>query len=195
MSSANAPYGLRAAYHETGGVIRARTIINGIASGYATGIFQGCGVKLVTGGTIELAGVSDPFVGAFIGCQYTPSAGARPVFSNQWPASTTYITTEPMYAWFYDDPQIVYNIQSAGSVAQTAIGDQADFATRVTNGGNTTTGYSNDRISTTLAGAAAQALLRIVDLYYGPDNAWGDSFTQVSVMIAEHQYLADRVAI
>lgn len=152
-------------------------------------------MKLVTGGTIELAGVSDPCVGAFIGCQYTPSAGARPVFSNQWPASQTYITTEPMYAWFYDDPQIVYNIQADGAIAQAGIGDQADLATRVTNGGNTTTGYSNDRLSSTLAGAGNQALFRIVDLYYGPDNAWSDTYTVVSVMIAEHQYLADRTAI
>lgn len=192
MSAANAPFGLRPIYHPSG-VIRPRVLALGIASGYATGIFAGAPVKLVTGGTIEIAGVSDPFVGAFIGVQYTPSGG-RPIFSNQWPASATYVTTEPMNAFFTDDPDIEYAIQSAGVVAQTAIGDQADFAARVTNGGNTTTGYSNDRISTTLAGAAAQALLRILDLVPGPDNVWGDAFTMVRVQIAEHQYRADRVA-
>lgn len=195
MPATNAPFGLRAAYHFLGGQVTPTVLPLGIASAYNTAIFQGCPVKYVTGGTIELAGVSDPFVGAFVGVQYTPTAGARPVFSNQWPASQAYVTTEPMFAIFYNDPMIVYDIQASGVIAQTAIGDQADFATRVTNGGNTTTGYSNDRISTTLAGAGSQALLRIVDLYPGVDNAWGDAFTTVRCLIAEHQFVADRVAI
>lgn len=189
MSSESAPFGLAPVYHPSG-IVRPKVIKDGIASGYATALYKGCPVKLVTGGTIELAAVGDAFVGAFLGVRYETSDGV--VISNKWTASSTY-TAGTCEVLISDDPQIVYRIQADGSIAQAGIGDQADFVNPGT--GDSTTGLSSAQIDATLVGAASNAQLRIVGLSEEPDNEWGDSYTTVLVQVAEHQYVADKAAI
>jgi hypothetical protein len=87
----------------------------------------------------------------------------------------------------------VYDIQCDGSLAQTAIGDQANFSNIAA--GSTTTGLSAATISSSLAGAGNAAQLRIIGLYNGVDNAWGDAYTTVQVQINQSQYQASVNAI
>ena len=62
----------------------------GIASGYATSIFNGDAVKLVTGGTVE----RDTFdaamtpIGVFVGCSFTDPSTEQKTFKQYYPAST-----------------------------------------------------------------------------------------------------------
>jgi hypothetical protein len=112
--------------------------------------------------------------------------------SNYWPANTAY-QAGTCVAYFYNDPLIVYEVQADGSLAQTAVGDQADLSN--TTAGSATTGLSACTLSTTLAGAGASAQMRIVDLAPYPDNAWGDAFTIVRVTINEAQFQASVNAI
>ena len=183
MSATSAPFGLRPAFHPSG-LDRAQALAGGIASAYGSDILKGQPVKYVTGGTIQPAAAGDAFVGAFAGVEWTDTTGRRRV-SNYWPASTAY-QTGSCVAYFYNDPNIVYEVQADGSLAQTSLGDEADLSN--TTAGSTTTGLSQCTISTTLAGAGNTAQMRIVDLAPYPGNAWGDSYTIVRATVAKFQF-------
>ena len=95
-------------------------------------------------------------------------------------------------AYFYSDPNIVYEIQADGTLAQTSIGDEADLSN--TTDGSTTTGLSQCTLSISVVGANGVAQMRIVDIAPYPDNDWGDTFVIVRAVIAEHQYGQIRVS-
>ena len=190
MSALANPFGMRPVYHPSG-IIRPDELDDGIASGYATAIYMHDPIKMATTGVIQVCAAGDAMLGVFMGCQYIPAAGQRMVFSANWVASTTYVAGT-MKAFYTMDPDLRYEIQANGSLARTAIGDEADI---VYTAGNATTGLSAVAISTTLAGAGNPAGLRILNLARDVDNAWGDAFTIVQVMIAEHQYRAVANAI
>jgi hypothetical protein len=189
MSATNAPFGMRPAFHPSG-LDRAQALANGIVSGYSSDILKGQPVKYVTGGTIEQVTSTEAFVGAFAGVEWTDTTGRRRV-SNYWPANTAY-QTGSCVAYFYNDPNIVYEIQADGSVAQSAVGDEADFSNLTA--GSTTTGLSQCTLSSSLAGANNSAQMRIVDLAPIPGNAWGDSFTIVRATVAKFQFGQVRVS-
>lgn len=183
MSATSAPFGLRPAFHPSG-LDRAQALADGIVSAYPSAILKGQPVKYVTGGVIEPAAAGDAFVGAFAGVEWTDTTGRRRV-SNYWPANTAY-QTGSCVAYFYNDPNIVYEVQAAGSLPQSSLGDEADLSN--TTAGSTTTGLSQCTLSTTLAGAGNTAQMRIVDLAPYPGNAWGDSFTIVRATVAKFQF-------
>lgn len=185
MSSTNAPFGMRPAFHPSG-LDRAQALADGILSGYTSDILKGQPVKMDTSGQIQAAAAGNSFLGAFAGVEWTDTTGRRRV-SNYWPANTAY-QTGSCVAYFYSDPNIVYEIQAEGPLAQTSIGDQADLSN--TTAGSTTTGLSQATLSTTLAGAGATAQMRIIDIAPYPGNAWGDAFTIVRATISKHQFTA-----
>lgn len=190
MSSTSAPFGLRPSFHPSG-LDRPVALANGIASGYSTGLLKGQPVALNSSGVIITATAGSAFQGAFAGQEYTDTTGRRQV-SNQWIASTAY-TTGSQVTYYYSDPNIVYDIQADGSLAQTSIGDQANFTN--VSAGSTTTGLSQCTISTSLVGSSAVGDLRIIGLYNGVDNAWGDAYTIVQVQVSRSQFVATINAI
>lgn len=190
MSSTSAPFGLRPSFHPSG-LDRAIALPNGIASAFASGILKGQPVALNTSGNIIAATAGSAFLGAFAGHEFTDLTGRRQV-SNQWVANTAYQTGSEI-TYYYSDPNIVYDIQANGSLAQTAIGDQANFASITA--GSTTTGLSQCMISTTLAGSSAVGDLRIIGLTPAVDNEFGDAFTVVQVQVSRSQFVATINAI
>lgn len=183
----SAPFGMRPVFHPSG-IMRARALDNGIASGYASSIFLGDPVRLTSTGQINVGTGSNSILGSFAGCEFVDTFG-RYRMSSYWPANTT---GTQVRAWFHDDPVLVYAIQANGPVAQAAVGDQANIVNPGT--GNTSTGISAAALSSTLAGTGVQAILRIIDVYDDPNNAWGDAFTVVLTQIANHQYVNPIVA-
>jgi hypothetical protein len=190
MSSTNAPFGLRPIKHPSGQV-RPYQLAEGIATAYASTIYQNQPVKLVTGGTIELAAPGDAFIGTFCGCQYTDSGTNKRIITNKWPAAGAYVAGS-MTATFTRDPEIVYEIQATASIPQASLGACADISN--TTIGNATTGISGVTMGTTIA-AASSGQLEILDVSLVPDNAWGDSYTVVQVRINEHQERASVVGV
>jgi hypothetical protein len=191
MPSTSAPFGLRPAFHPSG-LDRAQALANGIqavstsgnvSAGYATTILKGQPVKMNTAGYIEVAAAGDSFLGAFAGVEWTDSTGRRRV-SNYWPANESFLVGS-VVAYFYSDPNIVYEIQTDGTVAQSVIGGEADLSN--TTAGSTTTGLSQATLSNSVAGSGT-AQMRIIDIAPYPDNAWGDSFVIVRATIAEYQF-------
>ena len=187
MSTTSQPFGLRPAYSPSG-VIRPTAYT--IASAYGANLLQNQPVKSGADGTLQAAaiGPGDRFIGSFQGVEFTDSDGRRRV-SNKWTASTT--ATE-IVAYATLDPSVVFEIQANGSVAVSDIGSQADVTTITA--GSTTTGLSAVMLDTATLTNSGNAMLRIINIAPGPDNAAGDSFTVVQVQVAEHQNVADRAA-
>jgi hypothetical protein len=160
-----------------------------IASGYATAIFYGDAVKLVTGGTVE----RDTFdaamtpVGVFLGCTYTdPNLGYK-VFRQSYPASTVASDIE---AYVVDATDVLFKAAvvssgtTIGDLAQTDIG--ANVA-GVDNTGDSTSGNSRCAISDTSA-TTNTLPFRIVVLVEETKNSSG-GFTEAYVKWnAGHQY-------
>ena len=197
MSSTSAPFGLRPAYHPSG-LDRAQALANGIPSAYNTDIFKGQPVRYQTTaiggtlGTICPATTSGAWVGSFAGVEFTDTTGRARV-SNYWPANTAY-TAGSCTAYFYNDQNIVYEIQTDATIAQTAIGNEYNFAS-VTSG-STTTGLSACLLGvSTAVGSGVQGQMRVVDIAPYPGNAWGDSYVIVRVVCANSQFFGAVTAI
>ena len=187
MSATNAPFGLRPAFHPSG-LDRAQALAGGIPSAYSSDILKGQAVLYVAGsGVIEpVNATGDALSGAFAGVEWTDTTGRRRV-SNYWPANTAY-QTGSCVAYFYNDPNIVYEIQADGSVAQTAIGLDANLSNFAA--GSNVTGLSQATMAATPLSTGAQGQLQILDIAPYPDNNWGDAFTIVRVQVARRQIAA-----
>ncbi|MCA3573138.1 MAG: hypothetical protein IOC86_04425 [Aestuariivirga sp.] len=159
-----------------------------ILTGYGVNILQNQPIKIGTNGTVEAAAIGDRFVGTFQGVEFTDSEGRRRV-SNRWVASTA---ATDIVAYVTVDPTIVYEIQSSATIAVSDIGSQADYT--VITAGSTVTGLSQLMLDAATLTPSANAALRIINASPGPDNAFGDAFVILQVQIAEHQFVADRVA-
>jgi hypothetical protein len=185
MSSTSAPFGLQPIYHTSGSVRpQAFTLVDN----YAATLLQNQPVKIGTNGALQAAAAAEAFIGVFQGVEFTDSDGRRRV-SNKWIAST--LGTD-IVAYATSDPQIVYQIQTNATVALTNIGNQADTTAAGT--GSTVTGLSNMMLDTATITTSGSAQLRIIGLTPYADNAFGDNFVVVQVEVAEHQFVADRVA-
>lgn len=180
MPSTANPFGLRPV-EGPAGAIRQRAYT--IASGYATSLYKFGAVNLASDGTIvaATAGDTNKVLGVFLGCEYTDSAGKRQI-SPYWPASTT--ATE-IVAYVCDDPDQIYLVQNAGSVAQTNIGNHCQI---VAGTGSTITGISNAAASNTMGTTASQLI--IIGFDGAPDNAIGDSYTNILVRLGTHPFRA-----
>jgi len=187
MSATSTPFGLRPAFHPFG-LDRAQALAGGITSGYATQILKGQPVAYSASAGVIVPVTANStnaaWSGAFAGVQWTDTTGRARV-SNYWPANTAY-TAGTCTAYFYNDNNIVYEIQADGSMAQTTIGNEYLF-TNVTNG-SSTTGLSQATLgASTAVGNATQGQMRVVDLAPYVDNAWGDSYTIVRVVNSNSQ--------
>jgi len=209
MSATNAPFGLRPAFHPSG-LDRAQALANGITSGLAVNILKGQPVVYSVAATVGSTGAANgtiipaatpgnsaatsgyQVIGAFAGVEFTDTTGRRRV-SNYWPASTAF-QTGSCVAYFYNDQNIVYEIQADGSLAQTAIGGEYNFS--AITAGSTTTGLSLATLASASAQAnGAQGQMRVVDLAPYPDNAWGDAYTIVRVTMSYSQFVAATTAV
>jgi hypothetical protein len=181
MASVSSPFGLRPAYHRGGGTIRPKE--RPIAAAYATAIYSGAPVTLNASGSLELAGSgNDDFIlGIFTGVEYTEATGNRKV-TNVWPGAVSGATD--IKAYVVEDPEVVYVVQANGSVAATAVGEQAQIVSPGT--GSAVTGLSTAGLAQSTLGTTARQL-QVVDIAPGPDNAAGDAFTNVHVIIAQHR--------
>ena len=187
MSATSAPFGLRPAFHPSG-LDRAQALAGGIPSGYSSDILKGQPVLYVAGsGVIEpVNATGDAVSGAFAGVEFTDTTGRRRV-SNYWPANTAY-QTGSCVAYFYNDPNIVYEIQADGSVAQTSIGLDANFSNFAA--GSNVTGLSQATLNASVLSTGVQGQVQILDIAPYPDNNWGDAYTIVRVQVARRQIAA-----
>ena len=193
MSATSAPFGLRPAFHPSG-LDRAQALAGGIVSGYTSNIFKGQPVYYVqASGVIQPCTTTGAWSGAFAGVQWTDTTGRARV-SNTWPANTAY-TAGTCVAYFYNDQNIVYEIQADGAIAQTQLGGEFNFSNL--GNGSTTTGLSQCTLgaSTQQTAGSGQGQLRVVDIAPYPGNDWGDAYTIVRVVNCQSQFFGSVVSI
>jgi hypothetical protein len=187
--SVSAPYGLVPVNRLDGLPFAGATRQYKIASGYATSIFNGDAVKLVTGGTVErdAADAAMTPVGVFLGCSYTDPVLKYKVFSQYYPASTVASDIE---AYVCDDPNVVFKVAVVSS--GTTIGDlaQTDLGANVAmvdNTGDSNTGKSAIAASDTSA-TTNTLPLRIVGLVEETKNSSGGYTEALVKWNAGHQF-------
>tara|TARA_R110002110_G_scaffold58303_4_gene165754 strand:+ start:537 stop:1091 length:555 start_codon:yes stop_codon:yes gene_type:complete len=176
MANVDAAFGFVPIRHLSGnGYSRANKYT--ITSGLAENIFTGDLVIITADGVLTPHSASEVNnIGVFAGVSYTASDGSY-VYSQYWPSGTT---ATNISAYVYDDPYTVFKVQSAGTPAQTNIGNCAEV---VAGAGSTTTGQSGFEINGTMASGTASC--KILGLYESPDNAFGTNAI-MEVLINEH---------
>ena len=175
MANADAAFGFVPTRHMSGNAPRTNKYT--CASGLAENIFKGdlC-IIIATGLITPHTATEANNIGVFNGCSYTASDGSY-VYSEYWPTGTT---ATDIILYIYDDPYTVFKVQSAGTTAQTNIGNCADV---VAGAGSTTTGQSGFELSGTMA--AGTATCKIMALYDAPENTFGANAV-MEVLINEH---------
>tara|TARA_R110002050_G_scaffold82247_4_gene176002 strand:- start:675 stop:1229 length:555 start_codon:yes stop_codon:yes gene_type:complete len=175
MANADAAFGFVPVRHMSGNSPRANKYT--ITSELAENIFMGDLCIVTSGGVVTPHTATETNnIGVFAGVSYTASDGSY-IYSQYWPTGTT---ATNIVAYIYDDPYTVFKVQSAGSPAQTNIGNCADV---VAGTGSTTTGQSGFEISGTMAGSIATC--KILALHDSPENAFGANAV-MEVTINEH---------
>lgn len=179
MSATLAPYGFRPLrLANDSGIVVPYTLRGGIASGYAANIGIGDPVTALTGGTFQLAAAGEVASAVFAG--WLSDDGGQIGKGANWVSGQTW-TIAPWF-WFYRVEGTIFGVQAAGSLAQTSLWDAADH---VAGTPNTRSGMSTATLSTTLAGVGASAGFKIIGLQRTVGNAWGDTYTEVEVMVNE----------
>lgn len=189
MSLLASPFGFLCRKHPTGqSRANAYTFANTIgAMGY------GDGVSLDTNGQIIPGVAGADLIGIFAGCSYRDATG-KPNLSKNWPGSSAGFTD--MVAYVYDDALNVYEVQvgaSGSTYVQSAIGAQANL---VAGAPVAATGQSTQYLNATLIAAGSQGQFRIIGFGpMGPYDATLNPFPEVLVQLAQHEYIANKVAI
>jgi len=175
MANADAAFGFVPTRHMSGNAPRTNKYT--CASELAENIFKGdlC-IIIATGLITPHTATEVNNIGVFDGCSYTASDGSY-VYSEYWPTGTT---ATDIILYIYDDPYTVFKVQSAGTTAQTNIGNCADV---VAGAGSTITGQSGFELSGTMA--AGTATCKIMALFDAPENTFGANAV-MEVLINEH---------
>jgi hypothetical protein len=205
----DAPYGLKPINLIGGQVFAGATRQLAITANYATSIFYGDLLTIVSGGTVEKdSGTSTATpVGVFQGCQYISAATGQLTFSQYYPASLAVKSGTEIQAFVADDPDQLFKVVLvAGTTAdgngltpaylgRTVIGSNAAL---VQNTGSTTTGDSKVGIYTAAGATTTDTLpIRIIDVVPDTANSSGNfvevivkwNAANVSGLTGGHQYL------
>lgn len=194
MATTATPYGLRAVNLIGGQNYAGSTRMIKIASAYATSIFYGDIVSIASDGTLVKVtatgtdGTTNALpagvVGVFLGATYSDPNLSYKVFKQYWPAST--VATDAL-GYVCDDPNVVFQIQASGTLAQTALGNNIAL---VQTAGSTTTGDSKVAALYTSAATSTFLPLRIVGFVDSTTSSVGDAYTDILVKFNQgiHSY-------
>jgi hypothetical protein len=177
------PVGIVGQRYNTGGFTQ-----KGIATTYATSIFQGDIVKSVTGGTVEkdTGTTACTPTGIFVGCFFTDAA-TGPRFQNYWPASQA--ATDAV-AYIVDDPNILFKIAITSSgvvISSLAITDIGANLQITQTAGDTINGVS--RVSADDTSATTNTFpLRVISLVEETRDSSGGYTEAICKWNAGHQY-------
>jgi hypothetical protein len=184
MSATAAPYGLRPV-KRADGMPYAGAVSHYLIdpAGEGTNLFYGQVVYVGADGYIALVtasgadGTTNAFpagttltgaIGVFVGCSYINAQGQQ-IYSQYYPSGTTGVVT----AFVVDDPNVLFQAQADGAVAQADLGTNTTFAAvQSTSTGSTRTGNSTSALDATVATTTMP--FRIVGFVSTPGDAYTD---------------------
>ena len=198
MASTASPYGFRAV-NELGGLPYAGSTRQFLIdpAGYNTNIYNGSLVFVNTSGYINIAtatgadATTNGFptgtantgcIGVFVGCSFTNAQG-QIIYSQYYPANTAAVQGSAITAYVIDDDRAVFQVQSAGTVTQAALGANVFLnAVQSTSTGSTTTGNSNTAVVAGASAVTTTAAFRVVGFADVPGfSTVGDAYTDILV--------------
>ena len=144
-----------------------------ISAGYVQ-LASGTGADATTN---NLGGNGIGALGVFVGCEYINAQGQL-IFSQYYPSGTDNAT-----AYVITDPNVTFQVQADGAIAQAALGHNAPLtgAQHATTSGSTTTGKSNIQLDATTATATKS--FKVIGFVTKSGSAIGDAYTDVLVKI------------
>ena len=191
MAATASPYGFKAV-NELGGLPYAGSTRSFLIdpAGYSNNIFNGSIVFVGSDGYLQLVtgtgadGTTNSFpgngtltgaVGVFVGCTYVNAQG-QVIYSQYYPANTTGVVS----AYVIDDDRAVFQVQAAGVISQTELGNNVYLANaQSTSTGSTTTGNSNIAVNATAI--TTTAAFRIIGFVNSTTSQVGDAYTDILV--------------
>lgn len=196
MAAVASPYGFKPVNLIGGLPYAGSTRAVPIASGYAANIYAGSLVYIVAGGTLQIclatgadattnclpSGSSSVTgaLGVFVGCSFTNPTTKQKQFQEYWPTGTV---ASDAIGYVVDDDRVVFQVQSAGTVATTELG--ANFflsAAQSTSTGSTVTGHSTSAVCTGANSVQTTAAFRCVGFVDKVGfSAVGDAYTDILV--------------
>lgn len=197
MPLLSAPWGLKPVRHFHGHPIVPQVIRLTKALAEATPSMGRNGpVALDATGRLASAANAADWIGAFIGVEYVDNATGRPVLSNRWVSGSTVLDRggDSARFTFTRDPFIVYEIWASAAMLADDFGEEAAFVAGTINSFDATTGISTASLDVATL-AAAQNMMRVINIGQRIDNDWGDAFPIVEVMIARSQELAAKAGV
>ena len=197
MANIDAPFGFR----QVGG-LGSRPTSNGtsqykIASGQTAAMYAGDVIALagngglkVEGGTTVTAGYVGPSetdasrnVGIFNGCLYEDPTTNKPTFQNYWPGDVAAAAD----AFIYDDPDDLFEVQTAGTHTQAVVGRACDMVYAA--GSTVTNGRSKEELLGTASASGMFAVLRLSEDPSNNDVSTANSNWIVKFNTGQHVYL------
>ena len=197
MANIDAPFGFR----QVGG-LGSRPTSNGtsqykIASGQTAAMYAGDVIALagsgglkVEGGTTVTAGYVGPSetdasrnVGIFNGCLYEDPTTNKPTFQNYWPGDVAAAAD----AFIYDDPDDLFEVQTAGTHTQAVVGQACDMVYAA--GSTVTNGRSKEELLGTASASGMFAVLRLSEDPSNSDVSSANSNWIVKFNTGQHVYL------
>jgi hypothetical protein len=186
----NAPNGFQPVKKLDGSAWTGATNPYQIANVYATAIFRGDPVTILTDGTLGVGVAGATCVGVFWGVKYTDSTGVVK-FMNYWPGNPGVLTGSVVEALVIDDPNTVFSIQetNASGAAGTplALADRGLNINFLYTAGSTSTGSSAVSINNASEADTATLNCKILQLDPTPGNAVG-AFANWNVVFNNHLY-------
>lgn len=195
MAAVASPYGLKPV-NELGGTPYAGAtrsfLIN--PDGSASNIYNGSPVYVNSSGYLAVATATGAdattngfptgtantgIVGVFVGCSYVNAQG-QVIYAQYYPTGVTGVIN----AYVVDDPGVVFQVQSAGSVTQAALGANVFFTTSAVATGSTSTGNSTASVVAGSGAVTTTAAFRIVGFVNMQGfSTVGDAFTDILVKV------------
>ena len=158
MANQDAPFGFRAIGGTGSSYMTQGTSRYEISDNWTNAIYQGDLVGAGDGSATDRAGTTSVKgyifgsiaathlnLGVFNGCYYIDPTTAKPTWKNYYPGAVN-ITTGTIAAYCYDNPQQLYEAQTAGTLTQTDVGSLIDQATYVA--GSAINGHSKSELHT-----------------------------------------------
>jgi|TARA_R110000822_G_scaffold174366_1_gene313995 hypothetical protein len=192
MASVASPYGLKPV-NELGGLPYAGSTRSFLfdPAGYNANVYNGSLVYVKSTGYVEIVSATGAdattngfpvgtantgAVGVFVGCSYTNTQG-QTVFAQYYPANAL-----NGVALVVDDDRCVFQVQSAGSVTQAALGANTFFSTGAVLTGSTSTGNSTASVVAGSGAVTTTAAFRIVGFVNMVGfSTVGDAYTDILV--------------
>ena len=197
MANIDAPFGFR----QVGG-LGSRPTSNGtsqykIASGQTAAMYAGDVIALagngglkVEGGTTVTAGYVGPSetdatrnVGIFNGCLYEDPTTNKPTFQNYWPGDVAAAAD----AFIYDDPDDLFEVQTAGTHTQAVVGRACDMVYAA--GSTVTNGRSKEELAGSAGANDVFTVLRLSEDPSNSDVSTANSNWIVRFNVGKHVYL------